>query len=393
MRILHIINDLATGGTEHLLVKHVQELSRQHSRFESEVVVLGTRETASREYLERLPSEPKCLGFSGRYRDPFGSTGCLRRLRQEIRAAQPDLVHSYLWNANVFTELARVQLGVPHMVHVVDRRGDRNNRRWVARNKVRLSGRLLSKRDVRFVAVSDACRMHAIEQWLVRPERIVTAHNGIPTQEFAGPPRSSIAGRVPVLGTISNFKEEKGHRVLLEAVRLLQDRGIDVQVKIAGGGRGADVEKLKEQTRSLGICGCVEFVGQVPSAADFYREIDLFVIPSIFAEGLPTTILEAMASGLAVLATNVGGAVEAVRDAVEGRIVPPRDPESIAGAVGELLADPRGLLEMGKAGQLRVGDGFTIQKMTATIVEQGYVPLIDAFGPRHGGTLGTVGQR
>jgi len=244
MKVLHVINDLATGGTEHLLVKHVQQSVAQEAGLESVVIVLGSRDTARPEYLERLPCAPRFLGFTGKYRDPFGSAGCLRRLRQEIRSARPDLVHSYLWNANVFTELARERLGIPHVVHVVDRRGDRNDERWVARNKVRLTGRLVGKKDVRFVAVSDACREHAMAHWLVRAEHIVTAHNGIPAREFAGSPRAELEGRVPVLGTISNFKEEKGHRYLLEALALLRGRGVDVLLRIAGGSRGTDAAKL-----------------------------------------------------------------------------------------------------------------------------------------------------
>lgn len=382
MRTLHIINDLATGGTEHLLVKHVQQLHAREDGFVSEVVVLGRRDTACQEYVERLPRTPRFLGFSGRYRDPLGSAACLHRLRKAIRAAQPDLLHSYLWNANVFTELARVHLAIPHIVHVVDRRGDRNGSRRVARNKVRLTGRLLTRGDVRFVAVSDACRTHAMAHWLVRPESIVTAHNGIPVQEFAGPPRSGATERVPVLGTISNFKEEKGHRILLEAMALLHSRGINVMLRIAGGGRGTDEATLKALVESLGIGEWVEFSGQVDSAAEFYRSIDLFVIPSIEAEGLPTTILEAMASGLPIVATDVGGAVEAARDGIEGVIVPPRDPVALADAIASITTDPDRLLSMGEAGNARVRERFTIEGMTRVIVEQVYRPLVEGRGNR-----------
>lgn len=382
MKVLHIINDLATGGTEHLLVKQVRQLAITAPTITNQVLVLGDPQSAREEYLERLPASPMFLGFSGRYRDPVATAVCLRRLRRVLRASRPDLVHSYLWNANIFTELARVGLDIPHVVHVVDRRGDRHDRRLVARIKVRLSGRLLDRRDVRFAAVSDACREHAIIHWRVAPERIVTAHNGIPVEEFDPGPRAPLTDREPVLGTISNFKQEKGHRYLFEAVALLRDQGLRLHLKVAGGGQAIDQAELAALVDRLGISDQVSFVGRVPAAAAFYREIDIFVIPSIYAEGLPTTILEAMAARLPVVATDVGGATEAVRDGIEGLIVPPRDPAALAQAITVLANDPRRSAEMGEAGARRVRAAFSIEQMTATLVERVYRPLLGAAGAR-----------
>lgn len=378
MKILHIINDLATGGTEHLLVKHVQQLARVQPGHDHRVIVLGSAKGASAEYLARLPVPPTYLGFSGRYRDPVATASCLWRLRRLLGQSQPDLVHSYLWNANVFSELARRGRGIPHAVHVVDRRGDRDAKRFVARAKVRLTGRLLCRGDMRFAAVSEACREHAIRQWQIDPRQIVTAHNGIPAAEFDVRERPIVAGRAPVVGTISNFKAEKGHRYLLEGMALLRDQGVPFELRVAGGGRGVDRAALEALVERLGLGEWVQFIGRVPSAAAFYRDIDLFVIPSIFAEGLPTTILEAMAARLPVVATDVGGAIEAVRDGIEGLIVPPRDPGALAQAVAALVADPERMRAMGEAGARRVREAFSIERMTATILEQVYQPLLDA---------------
>jgi len=376
MRILHVINDLSIGGTEHLLVKHVRQLARAERDAESVVVVLGVAEAASAEYLERLPGPPTFLGFSGRYRNPFSTAICLWRLRQVVRDVKPDLIHSYLWNSNVFAELARRGFDLPHAVHVVDRRGDREDRRVRARMKVRLTGALLGRGDVRFASVSEACREHAIQQWRISSDRVVTAHNGIPVADFNVEYRRPVDTSVPVLGTLSNFAEEKGHRYLFEAIALLRDRGVRLEVRVAGGGREKDRAALDACVSRHGIENQVQFVGTVPSAAAFYREIDLFVVPSIFAEGLPTTILEAMAARLPVVATDVGGAIEAVRDGIEGLIVPPCNPEALAQAIASLAAAPERMLAIGEAGARRVRDLFSIERMTSTIINSVYRPLL-----------------
>ena len=381
MFILHVINDLATGGTEHLLVKHVQQLNEVKPGLEQLVVVLGKKDTASVDYLSRLPRPPIFLGFSGRYRDLIASGICVLRLRSLFHKYHPCLLHSYLWNANVFTEIARNGLGIPHVVAVVDRRGDWNDPRFMARAKVRVTGRMLKGHDVRFVAVSDACRAHAIQQLQVNPEQIVTARNGIPPAEFEVPRRPHPGGRPLVLGTISNFTAEKGHRYLLEAIALLRDRGFFVKLRIAGGGRVSDQAVLERLVARLELSDRVLFIGRVTSAAKFYQGIDLFVNPSIDSEGLPTTILEAMASGLPVLATDVGGATEAVRDGIEGVIVPPRDAVSLSIALERLLNAPQTMHVMGEAGSQRVRDVFTITGMTETILYQIYQPLLGtSFG-------------
>lgn len=373
--ILHVINDLATGGTEHLLVKHIQQLRESQPSLVNMVVVLGNSDSASADYVARLPSPPVFLGFTGSYRDLLASGVCLMRLRNLFNKCNPCLVHSYLWNANVFTELARTGLGVPHVVAVVDRRGDRDDPRFLARTKVRMTGRLFQADDIRFVAVSDACRKHALQQWRIDPDHILTAYNGIPAADFESPLRVYTEARPLVLGTISNFTAEKGHRYLLMAIALLRDQGVSVGLRIAGSGRSNDQALLEDIVARFSLSDRVSFVGRVPSAANFYRGIDLFVNPSVDAEGLPTTILEAMASGLPVLATDVGGATEAVRDGIEGVIVPPRDSSALAEALARMVSDPQCLQTMGRAGLHRVREVFTIKSMTETIYRQIYLPL------------------
>jgi glycosyltransferase involved in cell wall biosynthesis len=213
----------------------------------------------------------------------------------------------------------------------------------------------------------------------VHPNQIVTAHNGIVLSDFAANEKPLFSRQPACFGTISRFAEEKGHSYLIEAFAMLAAQHIPARLKIAGSGRL--LPGFRARVERLGLSDRIEFAGHVPSSGAFYREIDAFIVPSVDAEGLPTTILEAMASRLPVIATDVGGATEAVRDGREGLIVPPRDPRALANAIGRLLADSLGARRMGNAGFDRVSAEFTVEKMTETIVQQVYRPILAGVRP------------
>lgn len=373
IKILHVIKDLEIGGTENLLSKLVRQLELDFDKIENQILVLGTSSGASGEYLAMMRRPPIFLDFPGRYRDPLASLPCILKIRRLIRDLRPDIIHSYLWNADFFVCLARLGLDVAHVAHVVDRRGNRNSGRLLGRFKTRLTGFLHRKLGTRFVAVSEACREHAIQQYRVAPERILTAHNGISLDEFEVTRHSSNAEEPIVVGAISNFKPEKGHRYLIEAMQLVKDSFPQMRLLIAGEGRSR--LHFEALTASLGLEDRISFVGRVASAAEFYKCLDFFVIPSDSAEGLPTTILEAMASGLPVVATDVGGAGEAVRSGMEGFLVPPSDSVALARALVALGSDRRLIARMSVAGLARVEERFTINRMTKLIVDHMYRPI------------------
>jgi glycosyltransferase involved in cell wall biosynthesis len=374
-KVLHVINDLGIGGTQALLVKHICQL-QAYPNIISEICVLGSRSKAHLDYLARLQVPTHFLDFSGEYRNPKASVTCIARLRRLVRERKPNLVHTYLWNADVFGAIAIEGLRVARVGHVVDRRGDRNASRLVARLRTRGTGWLMRRGIVRFVAVSHACRQHAIEQLRVAPHQVVTAHNGVELSDFAPVTKPVFGGRPFTFGTISRLVEEKGHRHLIEAFRMLAATGAPVRLKIAGS--GSSLRRHQSIIEKLGLSDTIAFVGHVRSAASFLSGLDAFIIPSTHAEGLPTTILEAMASGLPVIATDVGGASEAISDGREGVIIRPNEPAAIVDAVHRLLSAPESASAMGRAGRKRVERDFTVETMTATIVEHVYAPLRSA---------------
>jgi glycosyltransferase involved in cell wall biosynthesis len=153
-----------------------------------------------------------------------------------------------------------------------------------------------------------------------------------------------------VVGTVANFRAQKDYPNLLAAACVLRDRGVAVRIVAVGQGQ------LESETRALhaqlGLGNRVLLLGRRDDAVRVLAACDLFTLASD-NEGLPVAVMEALALGLPVVATAVGGVPEAVTDGVEGLLVPPKQPEALADALTALAADPRRRAAMGAAAQAR----------------------------------------
>ena len=380
MTVLHVINTLSIGGSERLVTAHMRDAQRLMSGVRHRLVSLGTETQANTAYLQGLEQPPQFLRLPKDYRRPLAFARHVVALRRLIQRERPALVHTYLWKSDIFTALATIGLGVPRVAHVLDRRGDRYAVGLAARWKTRASGWLIRHNDTLFVAVSEAARAHAIEHYRIPPDRIVTAHNGIDPSAY-GPPSVPMSGDTIRFGAISRFAAEKGHDVLLDAYKAFRMANPDSRAHLTVAGEGASRTAFVADVEARGLTDSVYVPGRVPSAAAFYRNIDVFIVPSTDAEGLPTTILEAMASGLPVIATDVGGAQEAVTDRVHGLIVAPRDPQAIADAMTRLAMDRGFARQLGAAARKRVATQFTSEAMTRKIIDDIYARLLSKTAP------------
>ncbi|MBI4604059.1 MAG: glycosyltransferase [Planctomycetes bacterium] len=200
-----------------------------------------------------------------------------------------------------------------------------------------LAARLSLARAKAVIAVSEALRRAAVEDHGVPASRVRVVPMGIDDALFGpgGPGREEarrllgVSPEARLLHVAGDAIPEKGNGELLEARALLARRGLECDVAVAGGGRP---EPLASEPRR------VRLLGRVPQRelALWCHAADLFVLPS-HAEGSPVTVMEALASGLPVVATRVGGIPELVEDGATGWLVPPRDPEALAGAIERAL--------------------------------------------------------
>lgn len=155
----------------------------------------------------------------------------------------------------------------------------------------------------------------------------------------------------------------KGYEDAVRALRLVLDRGCDVHLTIVGGASGDDSASLRLTIRDLGLNGAVTLVSSEPSVSVRRRlaGADLYISSSL-SEGMSNAAIEAMAAGLPVIVTAVGGMIELVRPGVEGLVVPPRNPSALADAIEQLVRAPHRRHELGSRGRERVLDSFTIER-------------------------------
>jgi glycosyltransferase involved in cell wall biosynthesis len=235
--------------------------------------------------------------------------------------------------------------------------------------------------DAALVAcISDFARSQAMA--LLPPDawaRLRVVHLGVDLEAFGGDRhRGTPAGGERTLRVLSvgRLSAQKGHPVLLEAVAAARERGADVQLTLVGDGPLRD--ELRRLAGALGLDGAVTLPGAIghDRLAELYQQADAFCLAS-FAEGVPVVLMEAMASGLPVIATRVMGVPELVEDGVSGLLVPPGRADLIADALVRLAAaGPEHRSEMGRAGREAVRREWSLADSAAAMHQL----LADAAG-------------
>ena len=287
----------------------------------------------------------------------------LTRLRAFLRAERADVLHTHAhFSLNVLGRVAGRLAGARVVAHMhianVFRAGGVGRRAQVALDNA--TARLCS----RIVAVSEATRDSLVEQGYPAG-RVVVVHNGIAPAEPVAPRRPEGApDGSPLLLHVGRLAPVKGQRELIEALARL--RRTDALAVLAGKDleRGGSYQReLEALAAELGVPERVVFAGYRDDVPALLAAADVFVLPS-FAEGLPLTVLEAMAAARPVVASRAGGTPEAVVDGETGMLVPPGDVRALADALDELLADPERARRLGEAGKRRVEERFSAAAMT-----------------------------
>lgn len=364
LRVLHVVDNLKLGGTQALGLRMLTWLSQAGCQVKLCVLSRSPRD-------HQWPWLPNVtdLDFSGDYRVPFALSRCAGKFRKVVDDFQPDLIHSYLWTSDVVAALSNRGAQLPHVVHIVDRRSWQASRAIKARIRQWMTRRAFARSQPRFLAVSAAAGDFAMEHLRLDPDRVGVAYNSIDVEDYDGVGPSAWiekSDRPLTLGIASRIEPEKGHAILLDALSRVADRG-NIRLWIAG--EGSSRPMLEHQVQRLGLSEVVQFIGWAESFQKFMGEIDVFVVPSVDSEGLPTTILEAMASRRLVIATDVGGAREAIRNRVDGLMVPPGSAPEFAAAIEAVVNDRPAVRRMIESARTRVARDFSTTKMMQTVVE------------------------
>ena len=170
-----------------------------------------------------------------------------------------------------------------------------------------------------------------------------------------------------LIGTIAELTKNKGLKYLIGAAAQVKSELQNPNFKIVIIGEGESRIELQREIQRLKLSDTVFLLGFVPNAARYLKGLDIFVLPSL-KEGLPYSIMEAMAAGLPVVATNVGGIPDLIIDGKSGLIVPPKDPAAIAKAILPLLQDPRERQSLSQEARRRIATSFNIEAMVAKTI-------------------------
>lgn len=286
------------------------------------------------------------------------------RLARVVRAEQVRLVHTHTPRSALFGGLVARLARVP-MVHHVHSPAERDTESALRNVRNGFVERLSLREARRLIVVSGSLEQHVRERG-IPPERIRAIPNGVPAGEKVRLPY--VPGEPLRLGTVALFRPRKGIEVLLEAMAELRRSGIVSTLHAVGPFETPDYErKVHELVRRLDLERDVHWTGFRSDMTAEFRCMHVFVLPSLFGEGMPMVVLEAMAAGLPVVSTRVEGIPQVVRDGQDGLLVEPGNARDLAQALAVIARGERPTDAMGDSGRERQRTNFSDESMAAQV--------------------------
>ena len=359
--VLHVIYRLAMGGLENGLVNLINHMPA--GRYRHAIVCL----TDFTDFRERLcsPAVP-VLALN---KEPGLDLSVYRKLWSIIRDMKPMIVHTR--NLPTFEMAALAALArVPYRIH--GEHGRDLHDAYGTNRKFLIFRKVLDIAVHHYVAVSQD-----LERWLqnmvtVVPKKVSQIYNGVDTQVFHAPtqkgrdvfPKGFASLDQVVIGTVGRLQQVKDHATLIRGLASLikRDPAMADKFRLMIVGDGPLKMELEQLVGESHLTDMVWMSGARTDIPRLLQGMDIFVLPSE-AEGISNTILEAMASGLPVIATRVGGNAELVVEGETGLLIPPKDPRALGLAVMSYLQDRRMMQSHGEAGRMRVETEFSMRAM------------------------------
>jgi glycosyltransferase involved in cell wall biosynthesis len=368
-RVLHLIDSWGAGGAETVFADLATGLdpARVHS------LAAVPRPTGwLHDELVRRGVEPAIL--------PSGGAFDLRHLARVvalIRRERVDLVQAHTFGTTVYAGTAGFLCRVPV---VATFHGFVDLARDDARRAIKL--RALAAGTRRVVCVSQSLRRALLEESPLRPEEVAVIFNGVDVTRFRPGRNEAIRRELGVaddellIGAVGNVRRPKGYEILLEAAALLAREGIRCRIVVAGIARGPLFAELEERHAALGLGSMVRFIGFRDDVDDFYRALDIYLLTS-HSEGFSLSTVQALASGLPVVATRCGGPEEIVTDGVDGVLTAAGSPREIAAAISALANDPARRGRLAGAARVAAESRFSTEAMLGA-----YEELYEELTPR-----------
>ncbi len=359
LNILKVICPHRFSGAERMAVYLAEGLRQRGHRV---AFAIKEQDVFLQELAER---DLECLSTRVRGKVNLSSVWRVAAAARRIKA---DVIHTHLSTGGWWGSFAGRLLGIPVLAHV---HALNTKTCFVYANMI--------------AACSEGVKDHLVRQG-VPADRVRVIYNGIDPNALSNlRPLPQVREELgltdgqPVIGVAAHLTPKKGQRHVIEATALLRDRRPDLLCYLIGeGGQRAELEQL---AADLGVADRVRFLGYRHDAFDLMQALDVVILPSVAKEGLGVCLIEAGALGKPVIGSDAPGINEVIEGQRTGLLVAPGDTQALAGAIEALVSDPDLRRRMGRAGQARVGQQFTLDRMVET-TEQLYYELLDRKGSR-----------
>jgi glycosyltransferase involved in cell wall biosynthesis len=360
VKVIHAVEDLKIGGMERVIASIVTGLDPV--KYEAHVLCLTRGGTVADELLRQGVSVT-ILRI-----DNYHSPGQFLALCRWLRKKNYHILHTHGYFAGVFARIAGLLVGIPHLVtHVHSTYLD-------YQKKHLFMEKILSLWTDRIVCVSQAVKEWVVEAEKIDREKATVIYNGVKPMTAVTPDAGhSVALRqeldIPehdtVFAVIASLNPNKGHHVLLESFRTLLHDHHDATLLLVGDGPLR--AELETQARQFLIDQKVIFTGMRTDIDELLNISDVCLLPTLVREGLGMALIEAMAAGLPVIGTEIGGIPEVITNGENGFLVPPGRPEALADAIMSIAKDKDLGIRMGKRGRQLYEEKFTLSNMIRQI--------------------------
>lgn len=332
IKLAHVVGRLSMGGLELEVIKLLNRL--QQERYELTIIATEDMTPFARAWV--APG----IELIALNKAPGMQWHIVAQIAEICRSRRVDILHSHNWTTFLYGVLGGMHARVPAIIH-----GEhgRETQSYAPSWKQRFVCQWLARRCAYITAVSDDLIPLLITSWKVPAQKIVKMPIGIALPEFdfhadrnAAKRKLGLPENATVMGAIiGSFRPVKDLPTMLRAFRLVHEKNPRARLVLVGGG---NLQLAQEQAADCGLASEVLFLGERHDVAEILSACDLYLNSSLY-EGMSNAILEAMAAGAVVVATNVGGTPAIVRDGETGLLTPPSAPENFAAAIARLIED------------------------------------------------------
>ena len=358
IRVIQLVENLYVGGLEKIVALVSTLLDKKTYKVEVWCLADGGPIAESLVY-----SGVKVKKLSlNTYHNPKNVMSLISKIKEH----RPHVIHSHGYYASTFKGLACAWINVPCKFTHVHTEYHNFKRRHILMEK------LLSNFTDKIICVSKSVQNFVIAHQGIEPQKTCVIHNsaGSPNIHKCPPAHNPVQLKAQghhenIIVAVGSLVENKGQKILIDAMHMLLKEGLSLKLILIGDGpmRGF----LEEYVKKLNLTSYVKLTGQLSDPLQIIDQADLFIMPSVYREGLPLALLEAMSCGTAVVASKIGGIPEAVHENENGILVPPADPYSLKRAIKFLIQNPVERKKMGERGRSLYQELFSCKKMIQSV--------------------------